>query len=137
LYVMSVEQRKPVVFACAGCSAAGRSAYDLALELDRRQTAEMSCLAGFAAELKPFTRLVEGRPVWVVDGCPIQCARAIFEGLGRTITYHIRLDNYGVRKKTGLPHREDIEDLAERVVDRSALHQEITPEAADPHGPSE
>jgi uncharacterized metal-binding protein len=98
---MSTDERKPILFACSGCSAAGRLAYDLALELDRRQTAEMSCLAGLAAELKPFTRLVEGRAMWVVDGCPIQCARAIFEQQGRPIDYHIRLDNYGVRKKTG------------------------------------
>ena len=71
---MSVERRKPVVFACAGCSAAGRLAYDLALELDRRQTVEMSCLAGFAAQLNPFTWLIEVRPVWVIDGCVFNAA---------------------------------------------------------------
>jgi uncharacterized metal-binding protein len=112
---MSAIESKPVVFACAGCSAAGRLAYDLALEFDRRQTAEMSCLAGLAAELKPFTRLVKGRPVWVVDGCPIGCAGAIFARLGRPIDYHIHLDEYGVRKKTGLPREIDLEALADRV----------------------
>jgi uncharacterized metal-binding protein len=131
---MSVEEGKPVVFACAGCSAAGRLAYDLALELDRRQAAEMSCLAGLAAGLKPFTRLVEGRRVWVVDGCPIRCARAILEQQGRPIDYHIRLDDYGVRKKTGLPPGEDLETLADRVVGRSALDDESSDEAAVRHG---
>ena len=134
---MCVEERKPVVFACAGCSAAGRLAYDLALELDRRQAAEMSCLAGLAAELKPFTRLVECRPVWVVDGCPIQCARAILEHQGLPINYHIRLENYGVRKTTGLPYGADLEGLADRVVGRSTLDQESSPDAADKHGSSE
>ena len=134
---MSAEASKPVVFACAGCSAAGRLAYDLALELDRRQTAEMSCLAGLAAELKPFTRLVEGRPVWVVDGCPIQCARAILEQQGRPIDYHIRLDNYSVRKKIGLPQGAELGVLADRVLGRSALDQKNTREAADQHGSSE
>jgi uncharacterized metal-binding protein len=112
---MKINEGKPVVFACAGCSAAGRLAYDLALELDRRQTAEMSCLAGLAAELKPFTRLVGGRPVWAVDGCPIECARAIFARLGRPIDYHIRLAEYDVRKKTGLPQGAGFEALADRV----------------------
>ena len=134
---MSVEASKPVVFACAGCSAAGRLAYDLALELDRRETAEMSCLAGLAAELKPFTRLVERRPVWVVDGCPIQCARAILEQQGRAIDYHIRLDHYGVRKKIGLPQGAQLEDLADRVLGRPALDQTNSREAADQHGSSE
>jgi len=36
---------KPVVFACSGCSPAGQLANQLALELDRRDIAEMSCLA--------------------------------------------------------------------------------------------
>jgi uncharacterized metal-binding protein len=59
---MNDETDKAVVFACAGCSAAGRLAYDLALDLDRRQVAEMSCLAGLAAELKPFVKkLTVGR----------------------------------------------------------------------------
>ena len=114
-HAMSAIERKPVVFACAGCSAAGRLAYDLALEFDRRQAAEMSCLAGLAAELKPFTALVKGRPVWVVDGCPIGCAGAIFARLGRSIDYHIQLDEYGVRKKTGLPREIDLEALADGV----------------------
>jgi hypothetical protein len=54
---MNIQPQKPVVFACADCSAAGRLAYEVALELDRRQAAEMSCLA---ADLKPFTRLWKG-----------------------------------------------------------------------------
>jgi uncharacterized metal-binding protein len=118
---MNVQKRKPVVFACAGCSAAGRLAYELALELDRRQAAEMSCLAGLAAELRPFTRLIAGRPVWVVDGCPIQCARAIFARLSRPIDSHIRLQDYGVRKKTGLQYGTVLEALADRVVDGLSL----------------
>jgi uncharacterized metal-binding protein len=128
---MNVNEPKPVVFACAGCSAAGRLAYDVALELDRRQSAEMSCLAGFAAELQPFTRLVEGRPAWVVDGCPIGCARAIFARLGRPIAYYIRLDDYGVRKKTGLPYDADLEAIVNHVVCRSSL-QANTESPTDP-----
>jgi uncharacterized metal-binding protein len=116
---MNANEAKPVVFACAGCYAAGRLAYDLALELDLRQAAEMSCLAGLAAELKPFTRLVEGRTVWVVDGCPIGCAGAIFARLGRPVNYHIRLDEYGIRKKTGLPYEIDLEALVDRVADQA------------------
>jgi uncharacterized metal-binding protein len=81
----------------------------------------MSCLAGLAAELKPFPRLVEGRPMWVVDGCPIGCAKAIFARLGRPIDYYIRLDDYGVRKKTGLAHDADLEALVDQVVGRSSL----------------
>lgn len=41
--------KKPVVFACSGCSFAGRLAYELAQEMDRLEVAEMSCLAGVAS----------------------------------------------------------------------------------------
>lgn len=63
-------QAKPVVLACAGCSHAGRVAYDVALELDRWEIAEMSCLAGMAAEKAEFLAKLRNRAVWIVDGCP-------------------------------------------------------------------
>jgi uncharacterized metal-binding protein len=117
----------PVIFACAGCSAAGRLAYDLAIELDQRQAAEMSCLAGVAAELAPFKRIVAGRPAWVVDGCPIQCARAIFDRLGYPIHYHIRLETHGVRKAIGLPAGMSLSALADSVLG----HSEVPPGPAN------
>lgn len=61
---------KPIVLACAGCSFAGRLAYELAQELDRRGAAEMSCLAGVAADLPCFRKKLEDREVWIIDGLP-------------------------------------------------------------------
>jgi uncharacterized metal-binding protein len=113
---MKSDSKKPVIFACAGCSAAGRLAYDLAQEFDRRQVAEMSCLAGLAAQLPLFTRQIASRPVWLIDGCEIQCGRAIFERQDRPIDRHIRLDEYGVRKKTGLPPGADLQALADGLI---------------------
>src|SRR5262245_20307532 len=88
----------PLVYACAGCSYAGQVAYDLAQELSRRQAAEMSCLAGLAAELPVFLRVLQGRQAWVIDGCPLECAKCVFDKLGMTIHRHIRLREYGVPK---------------------------------------
>jgi uncharacterized metal-binding protein len=125
---MKSDPEKPVIFACAGCSAAGRLAYDLAQELDRRRVAEMSCLAGLAAELPLFTRQVASRPVWLIDGCPIQCGRAIFERQGRPIDRYIRLDEHGVRKKIGLPQGADLQSLADDLF-------RLTPSETDPRSP--
>jgi uncharacterized metal-binding protein len=69
---------RPLVFACAGCSPAGKAAYDVAQELAARGAAEMSCLAGVAAELPYFQKQLAGREVWVVDGCPLACAWYVF-----------------------------------------------------------
>jgi uncharacterized metal-binding protein len=88
----------PLVYACAGCSHAGRVSYEVAQALTQQGAAEMSCLAGVAAELPVFLRLMEKRDVWVIDGCPLECAKGVFDKLDRPIDRHIRLREYGVAK---------------------------------------
>ena len=51
----------PLVYACAGCSNAGKLTYDLARALEERGTAEMSCLAGVAARKPNFLKQLRGR----------------------------------------------------------------------------
>jgi hypothetical protein len=46
----SMDPNRPLVFACSGCSNAGQLANQVALELNRRGVAEMSCLATSAAK---------------------------------------------------------------------------------------
>jgi uncharacterized metal-binding protein len=115
----ATKSNKPVVFACAGCSLAGRAAYDVALELDRRGEAEMSCLAGLAARKKPFLKKIENRPVWVVDGCPIECAKGVLDGVDRAADAHIRLDELNVRKQQGLPHGVTLEILTDQAIEQA------------------
>ena len=88
----------PLVYACAGCSLAGRVSYDVAQELTRRNMAQMSCLAGIAADLPIFTQQLDEHQVWVIDGCPLECAKGVFDRLGRSVDRHIRLREYGVPK---------------------------------------
>jgi uncharacterized metal-binding protein len=113
-------QHRPVVFACAGCSLVGRLAYDLALELDRRGLAEMSCLAGLACEKKPFLKKVEGREVWIIDGCPIECALGVLDRLRRRADVHVRLDDFGVRKHHPPPEGVDVDGLIEKTLEQAA-----------------
>ena len=87
-----------IVFACAGCSHAGQVAYKLALAIDEKGIAEMSCLAGVAAEKPSFLRKVQDKKVMAVDGCPIECAKGIFDKLNIPVDHHIRLKEYGVKK---------------------------------------
>jgi len=105
----------PLVYACAGCSFAGRMAYEVAQELTRRQAAQMSCLAGVAAGLSVFTQPLEDREAWVIDGCPLECAKGVFDKLGRPVDRHIRLREYGVPKNESLRASVDVADIAERI----------------------
>lgn len=110
-----MDQPLPLVYACAGCSLAGRVAYDVAQELTRRQAAQMSCLAGVAAELPIFVQLLREREAWVIDGCPLECARAVFDRLGRPIERHIRLREYGVPKNDSARFQADIPEIVDRI----------------------
>lgn len=117
LYSRSVQKKapaKPLVFACSGCSFAGKLADDLARRLDRNGDAEMSCLAGIGAQRPSFIAKLKNREVWVVDGCAIECARGVFEQADRSaaITRHIRLHDHGV-KKHQVPNGEvDVDGFA-------------------------
>jgi uncharacterized metal-binding protein len=109
--------RKPILFACAGCSFAGRLAYDLAQELDRRGVAEMSCLAGVAAEKRAFLSKLQGREVWIIDGCPIECSQGVFDRVGHRVHRHIRLHDLGFKKLAAPPEGIDMNALVARVLD--------------------
>jgi uncharacterized metal-binding protein len=41
----------PVVFACSGCSSSAQLAHYVAVQLDRRGLARMSCVAGLSADV--------------------------------------------------------------------------------------
>ena len=94
-----------IVFACAGCSHAGQVAYKLALAIDQKGLAEMSCLAGVAAEKPTFLRKIKNKNVIAVDGCPIECSKGVFDRLGIPVHQHIRLKELGVKKNQ--PREED------------------------------
>lgn len=106
---------RPLVFACAGCSPAGKAAYDIAQELTARGAAEMSCLAGVAAELPYFQKQLVGREVWVIDGCPLNCGLQVFCKQRREPDEHIRLHEHGVKKQVGLPAGMTLEEFVDAL----------------------
>lgn len=112
-------ERKPLVYACAGCSFAGKLAYDLAKELERRGEAEMSCLAGLGAKHRSFLRQLEKREAWIVDGCPIECSLGVFEQIDRQPQRHIKLHDLGFKKAGPPPEGVDMRKLADEVATES------------------
>ncbi len=109
-------KRLPILFACSGCSHAGQLANQVALALDQRGAAEMSCLAGIGAAKKHFVKQLAGRQVWVVDGCPIHCGLGVFDQIREHIDVHIRLHDLGVRKNVAAPEGAELEQLVDEVL---------------------
>jgi len=90
----------PLVYSCSGCSSAAQTANQVALELDRMGVAEMSCIAGIGGDVKPILKLARsGRPLAVIDGCPLLCARSCLARHGIEPSLHWQLAEHGVKKR--------------------------------------
>lgn len=103
-----------VVFACAGCSRAGQAAYSVALELDKRGSADMSCLAGIASEKPSFQRKIRNKKIITIDGCTTECSKGVFDKAGIKVDVHIKLKEYGIRKH-GPVNDYDVKRLVDEV----------------------
>lgn len=90
----------PLVYSCSGCSSAAQMANHVALQLDRRGAAEMSCIAGVGGDVPALVRLAaSGRTIMAIDGCPVACARKCLARHGLAPDVHFELGAFGVRKR--------------------------------------
>lgn len=90
----------PLVYSCSGCSNIAQLANQIAIELDRDRTAEMSCIAGVGGGVKPLIKIAKsGRKIISLDGCPLHCVKNCLSQHGIESTYHYTLTTYGIKKK--------------------------------------
>lgn len=90
----------PLVYSCSGCSSAAQMANHVALALDRMGSAEMSCIAGVGGDVPSLVKLARsGRPVLVIDGCPLVCAKSCLARHGIEPDKHWQLGEHGIRKR--------------------------------------
>ena len=90
----------PLVYSCSGCSSAAQMTNSLAIALDRRGIAEMSCIAGVGGDVKPLVRLAKsGRPIIALDGCALACVRNCLARHDLAPTVYHMLKDHGVRKQ--------------------------------------
>lgn len=91
---------KPLLYSCSGCSSAAQMANHLALQLDRKGVAEMSCIAGVGGNVKKLVRTaLSGRKLIVIDGCKLACAKACLRNYTLQPDVHFELTSLGVVKK--------------------------------------
>lgn len=89
-----------LVYSCSGCSSAAQLANHVALRLDRRGQAEMSCIAGVGGDVPHLLKIARsGRPIIALDGCPLVCVQSSLARHGLRPERHYQLQQYGVRKR--------------------------------------
>lgn len=94
----------PLIYSCSGCSNVAQLANTLAVRIDRAGLAEMSCIAGVGGDVKPLVKKAQSaRPILVIDGCHLHCAKACLERHAVQADVHITLSDFGLRKR----YRED------------------------------
>lgn len=111
-------KKLPLVYSCSGCSSAAQLANHVAVQLDRRGLAEMSCIAGVGGDVPSLLKTAHsGRPMVVIDGCPLECARKSLERHGIVPDEHVQLGREGVRKR----YHEDFDpQQAEQLIRKVA-----------------
>lgn len=97
---MASPRTLPLVYSCSGCSNVAQLANDIAVRLDRTGEAEMSCIAGVGGDVPSLVRVAtSGRPILVIDGCPLACARHTLARHGVTPDVHHLLNTFGFKKR--------------------------------------
>ncbi|MBI2729549.1 MAG: putative zinc-binding protein [Sphingobacteriales bacterium] len=92
--------KKPLVYSCSGCSSAAQMANYLAVQLDRLNVAEMSCIAGVGGNVKKLVHTaLSGRRIIAIDGCPLACSKACLRNHNLVPDEHFELAGLGVSKR--------------------------------------
>lgn len=121
----------PLVYSCSGCSSAAQLANQVALRLDRKGVAEMSCIAGVGGDVPHLLKTAfSGRPIIALDGCPLVCVKSTLARHGIAPDRHYQLQQYGVKKRK----HEDF-DVEQAVVVLSQIEADLqaAPLYQEPH----
>ncbi|MFZ3285749.1 MAG: putative zinc-binding protein [Telluria sp.] len=124
----------PLVYSCSGCSSAAQMANHLAVQLDRRGVAEMSCIAGVGGNVASLVKVAQsGRAILALDGCPLECVKNSLAQRGVAPTSHVLLHELGVKKR----YRTDFDPaeadaLFDRVADAARALQGAGGAGAEP-----
>lgn len=120
----------PIIYSCSGCSNVAQLANDIAVKINEEEIAEMSCIAGVGGKVKPLVKKAKsGRPIIVIDGCPLNCAKACLNNVDVEPDKHIVLTDYNLKKKFNSKLRlEDEEELYNNIVEETKMIYPFTEE---------
>ena len=105
---MATPSPLPLVYACSGCSDVAQLANSVAVALDHRGIAEMSCISGVGGGVPGLVRKAQsGRPIVALDGCQMHCTAHCLDKAGVSATHHLRLYEQGFKKRRGRRYDDD------------------------------
>lgn len=117
---MTARKQRPLIYSCSGCSDVAQLANNVAVKLDHAGEYEMSCISGVGGKVPTLVKTAQsGRHITVIDGCPLHCARHCLENVGVTPDEHVRLYDYGFKKRYGKSYDdESVDEVCQAVLAR-------------------
>ncbi len=112
-----MKKSKPIVYSCSGCSTAAQIANYVAIQLDRKDIAEMSCIAGVGGGVKSLVQKAKlAENIIALDGCPLKCVQQCLAKHGLKPNLHLVLTEMGVKK---LQHEDFDKGQAEEILNQT------------------
>jgi uncharacterized metal-binding protein len=107
--------RKVLLYACSGAANVAEIADHAARQLTAEGLGAMYCLAGLGAGIPNMIQTARDADLnLVLDGCPLDCARLIFQKAGLTNVKIIRITDHGIAKAKGV---KITEEQVQKIVD--------------------
>lgn len=108
-----------LVYSCSGCSSAAQLANYVAVQLDRKNYAEMSCIAGVGGGVTSLVQKAQsGRKILALDGCPLKCVEHCLGRHKIKPDQHLVLSELGVKK---MIHQDFDKIQAEEILNQIIL----------------
>jgi uncharacterized metal-binding protein len=93
-----------LLYACSGGANVAEVADRAARELMFSGAGSMFCLAGLGAGIPGMIQTAKDADVnLVIDGCPMDCAKKIFDKVGIANYQYLRVTDLGIEKAKGVP----------------------------------
>ena len=117
-------KRTVLLYACSGGANVAEVADRAARELMAAGQGSMFCLAGLGADIPGMIQTARDADLNVViDGCPMDCAKKVFDRHGITNYRQIKVTDLGIDKAKGIRATdEQVERVAVRV--RQVLNEQ-------------
>jgi uncharacterized metal-binding protein len=102
------KKKNVLLYACSGGANVAEASDRAARELMFAGKGTMFCLAGIGAGIESMVQQAKDADLNVVlEGCPVDCAKKIFDKAGLTNYVHIRATDLGLEKKKGVRITDD------------------------------
>ena len=101
----------------------------MAIELDREQLAEMSCIAGIGGNVNSIVKQAKNaKQIIALDGCALHCVKNCLGNHGISASHHHTLTDYGIKKRKHFDF-----DPADISIIKSIVVEDLTPSSNTSH----